>query len=294
MTWKHYSGNPPCPTSPIGSAGSARWLRHDAHLWIRHDAARFVRPGFEADVFPTLARKPPALKAPTFDDELAAEIEAERRVLAAINAELNEVNGEMARWRALDAKYSPTQPRIPSGNPRGGQWTDRGGGQGTAQGIGQDAGPDAAQGDLGQGLGRTVSCGSSSAQNIQGAEMNKRVPIDQLTIDDLVRQFLALTLAQYEARFPSQTSKYNRLYHQMNEISDELKRREGDQRRALLPLINHENAQVRLMAASSLLTIFPGRAKRALESVRDSRIVPPAANAEGLLDGLENGSFVPK
>jgi Domain of unknown function (DUF2019) len=124
--------------------------------------------------------------------------------------------------------------------------------------------------------------------------MSRRIPLDQLTVSELVQRFVSLTLAQYEARFPSQTAKYNRLYHEMRDVRDELKRREGDQRRALLPLINHENAQVRLMAASSLLTIFPGRAKRALESVRDSRIVPPAANAEGLLDGLENGSFVPK
>jgi len=124
--------------------------------------------------------------------------------------------------------------------------------------------------------------------------MSKRFPLDQLGVDQLVQHFLSLTLAQYEARFPSQTSKYNRLYHQMNEIRDELKRREGDQRRALLPLINHENAQVRLMAASSLLTIVPERAKRALESVRDSRIQPPSANAAGLLEGLERGSFVPK
>lgn len=123
--------------------------------------------------------------------------------------------------------------------------------------------------------------------------MSRRIPIDQLTIDELVQNFLALTLAQYEARFPSQTGKYNRLYRQMNEIRDELKRREGDQRRALLPLINHENAQVRLMAASSLLTIVPDRAKKALESVRDSGIVPPSVNAAGLLDGLKNGSFVP-
>jgi hypothetical protein len=120
-------------------------LRHDAHRWIRHDAARFVRPGFDpADVFPTLARKAQPVQAPTLDDELAAEIEAERRVLDAINAELNEVNAEMVRWRALDAKYSPAQPRVPAGNPRGGQWTDRSGGQRTGQDIGQDA----AQGDL--------------------------------------------------------------------------------------------------------------------------------------------------
>jgi Domain of unknown function (DUF2019) len=124
--------------------------------------------------------------------------------------------------------------------------------------------------------------------------MNKRIPLDQLTTDELVQRFLALTLAQYEARFPSQTGKYNQLYYQMNEITDQLQRMEGDQRRALLPLINHENAQVRLMAASSLLTIVPDRAKRALESVRDSGIVPSSVQAEGLLDGLENGSFVPK
>jgi hypothetical protein len=120
-------------------------LRHDMHLWIRHDAARFVRPGFDpADVFPTLARKAQHVPAPTFDDELAAEIEAERRSLDAINAALAEVNAEMARRRALDAKYSPTQPRISAGNPRGGQWTDRSGGQGTGQVIGQDAAQDTA------------------------------------------------------------------------------------------------------------------------------------------------------
>jgi hypothetical protein len=96
------------------------------------------------------------------------------------------------------------------------------------------------------------------------------------------------------ARFPSQAAKYNQFYGEMRNVRDELKRREGDQRRALLPFINHENAQVRLMAASSLLTIAPDRAKRALESVRDSGIVPPSVNAQFLLDGLEDGSFVPK
>jgi hypothetical protein len=127
----------------------ARWLRHDAHLWIRHDAARFVRPGFDpADVFPTLARKPPAVKVAAAEDAFAEWLAAERRFLAAITAEVAEVKAEMARRRALDAKYSPAQPRVPPGNPRGGQWTDRSGGAGTAQGIGQEAGQDAGQGDL--------------------------------------------------------------------------------------------------------------------------------------------------
>jgi hypothetical protein len=42
----------------------------------------------------------------------------------------------LARWRLEEAKYSPSQPRVPGGNPRGGQWTDRGGGDGQSQGTG--------------------------------------------------------------------------------------------------------------------------------------------------------------
>jgi hypothetical protein len=124
--------------------------------------------------------------------------------------------------------------------------------------------------------------------------MNKNIPLDQLSVADLVERFLSSTLAQYEAELRAETGKYNRLYREMRAIRDELKRRAGDQRRALLPFINHENAQVRLMAASSLLTIVPDRAKKALETVRDSRIIPQSVDAGFLLDGLEDGSFVPK
>ena len=124
--------------------------------------------------------------------------------------------------------------------------------------------------------------------------MSKTIPLNQLTVANLVERFLSSTLAQYEAELRGENGKYNRFYREMRAIRDELKRREGDQRRALLPFINHENAQVRLMTASSLLTIVPDRAKKALETVRDSRIVPQSVNAGFLLDGLEDGSFVPK
>src|SRR4051794_5356150 len=50
----------------------------------------------------------------------------------------------MARQRRRaaeeEAKYSPSQPRVPGGNPRGGQWTDRSGGQGTVANPSQDTG----------------------------------------------------------------------------------------------------------------------------------------------------------
>jgi hypothetical protein len=148
-------------------------LRHDAHRWIRHDAARFVRPGFDpADVFPTLARKAQGVQAPTFDDEFAAGIAAVRRDLRAMQDALNEVRAELARWRALDAKYSPTQPRVPAGDPRGGQWTDRNGGRGIGQVIGQDA----AQGDpasLTQPMGN-VDIGDVSGSSELGDLFNIR------------------------------------------------------------------------------------------------------------------------
>jgi hypothetical protein len=112
-----------------------RWLRHDAHLWIRPDAARFLPPGTDpADINPTLPRKPDAAKAAAFE----AEVEAGYRLLAVLREEVATLRVELARRRALEAKYSPSQPRVPAGNPHGGQWSNRSGGQsqGASQGTG--------------------------------------------------------------------------------------------------------------------------------------------------------------
>ena len=45
-----------------------------------------------------------------------------------------------ARQRLEEAKYSASQPRVPAGNPRGGQWADRSGGQSTGTGLAQPMG----------------------------------------------------------------------------------------------------------------------------------------------------------
>jgi len=42
---------------------------------------------------------------------------------------LAEINYEFA-WRKFLRKYSPSQPRVPAGNPDGGQWTSEEGGSG--------------------------------------------------------------------------------------------------------------------------------------------------------------------
>jgi hypothetical protein len=117
-----------------------RWLRHDAHLWIRPDAARFFPPGTDPAVInPTLPRKPDAAKAAAFESELQAEVAKGYRLVALLRAEVAELRADLKRRRELEAKYSPSQPRVPAGNPRGGQWTDRSGG-GTVAGPSQDTG----------------------------------------------------------------------------------------------------------------------------------------------------------
>ena len=116
-----------------------RWIRHDWRMWIRPDIARWMKPGVDpADVIPALARERAQKQAAeeracaAEDAALAAFIDRERRVCAALREDMKQVNAEMARRRRRvaeeEAKYSPSQPRVPGGNPRGGQWTDRSGG----------------------------------------------------------------------------------------------------------------------------------------------------------------------
>jgi hypothetical protein len=142
-------------------------LRHDMHLWIRHDAARFVRPGFDpGDVFPTLARKADAAKAAPLDAELAAEVAKGYRLIAVLREEVAEIRADIKRRRALEEKYSPSQPRVPAGNPRGGQWTDRSGGGGTVAGPSSDTGQ-SQDADLTQPMGN-VDIGDVSGSSELG------------------------------------------------------------------------------------------------------------------------------
>jgi hypothetical protein len=101
-----------------------------------HQLARWLPPGTDpADVYPALARQRDA-KAAAF----AAEIAQAQRGLDALRAEVASIRADMAQRRALASKYSPTQPRVPAGNPDGGQWTGQNGGQSQGIGLSLDAG----------------------------------------------------------------------------------------------------------------------------------------------------------
>jgi hypothetical protein len=116
-----------------------RWLRHDAHRFIRHDVKRFLKPGTDpADVYPALARRREAE-----DAALAVEIAKGYRLLAVLRAEVASIKADLVRRRLEESKYSPDQPRVPAGNPRGGQWSsgnEGGGGIGGFGGFGSEDG----------------------------------------------------------------------------------------------------------------------------------------------------------
>jgi len=122
----------PYPPSAYDLHQQQRWLRHDAHLWLRHDAARFLPPGADPEeAYPHLKRQREAAEAAkekaraAEDAAFDAWIENERRWIAAMRAEVDELKAARARQRLEEAKYSPDQPRVPAGNPRGGRWTNR-------------------------------------------------------------------------------------------------------------------------------------------------------------------------
>ena len=101
------------------------WRRHDWHRFIRHDAHRFLTPAGIAEE----KRASEAVRAAhreAHEAAVAAEQEALEQGLLRLRRQLADLKFEVA-LRRIFHKYSPNQPRVPAGNPDGGQWTDDGG-----------------------------------------------------------------------------------------------------------------------------------------------------------------------
>ena len=120
-----------------------------------------------------------------------------------------------------------------------------------------------------------------------------RLNLDELTVEQLVERFKAIALGQHDANEADDNAKYARLYRQMDAVENELKLRDGDERRALLSLLDHPNAQVRLMAALSTLAVAPRAARAALQKIKDRREYPQAAFVWEPLDALDEGTYEP-
>jgi hypothetical protein len=121
----------------------------------------------------------------------------------------------------------------------------------------------------------------------------KLISPQEMSLDQLLARYAAIGIDQDKALLRSETTKFNRLYDEMDAIENELKVRNGDQRRALLDLYGHPNAQVRLNAIKATLAVSPEHARRMLKLMADSREYPQAGDAGMTLINLERGIFKP-
>jgi hypothetical protein len=121
----------------------------------------------------------------------------------------------------------------------------------------------------------------------------KRKNLQNMTVDQLVERFTAITLDQDRALLRNEHARFNRLFDEMEAVKQELKDRAGDQRRALLPLYDHPNAQVRLKAVKATLAVAPEPALRMLKAIAESREYPQAGEAGMSLYNLDRGIFKP-
>lgn len=122
----------------------------------------------------------------------------------------------------------------------------------------------------------------------------RRFNLAQLSVEQLIVRFVEIGLAQDRALFIDDVGQYNRLFDEMEGVREELKKRQGDQRRSLAELFDHPNAQVRLKAAISTLRIVPQSSREVLQAISDRDEYPQAADARGILRSLDDGSFVPQ
>lgn len=117
---------------------------------------------------------------------------------------------------------------------------------------------------------------------------------ENLTVPEIVEAFVAVSLAQSQAVDEDDHRRYNKLVDDYLALEAELRSRQGDERRALLPLLDHMNVQVRMNAALSTLTVLPEEARETLRLIHARREYPQAADAISMLNALERGIYVPE
>ena len=94
-----------------------------------------------------------------------------------------------------------------------------------------------------------------------------------------MERFVAIGVAQDQALLYDEHKKFRRLYSEMNEVDQELRRRGRDARLALLRLFDHPNMQVRLKAAKRTLGVAPENARHVIEEIKKSQWFPQALEA---------------
>jgi hypothetical protein len=92
------------------------------------------------------------------------------------------------------------------------------------------------------------------------------------TTAHLVAMFRENCLAQDETYISGKSTKRNKLFFANVDICGELAKRPGDERRALLPLLNDKNPQVRLQAAKFAYPVSPAECRACIEAVAAAKL----------------------
>ncbi len=103
-----------------------------------------------------------------------------------------------------------------------------------------------------------------------------------------------MSLRQYDVNMIDDFRAYNATVPRQIALEAELKRREGDQRRALLSLFEHPNMQVRLNAARAARSVAPEAARKMLQEIAASRHLPMSADAGMSIRAWDQGIYKPE
>jgi len=121
----------------------------------------------------------------------------------------------------------------------------------------------------------------------------KQSKLKAMSIDQLVERFVAIAVEEDDAHLAWQVALLNRLFWQLAAVQEELKSRDGDQRRVLVALYDHPNMQVRLKAAKATLAIAPQEARAVLQKLAELKNYSQALDAGMSLWNLDRGIYKP-
>lgn len=114
--------------------------------------------------------------------------------------------------------------------------------------------------------------------------------LNSLTVDQLVKKFTEIGIAQDKAEDADNVSLFNRLYREMDAVDQEIRKRGAEARLALLQLCEHPNLQVKLQAAKFAYGASPEIAQKCLQVICDSKIPPQYLDAGMSLQSIADGT----
>ena len=126
--------------------------------------------------------------------------------------------------------------------------------------------------------------------------MSVKRNLSRLSDEALRDLFETLAIKQGDAWAPENPKmlwRYEKFYFEIVDVVKELQSRPGDARRILIPLLEHENLQVRLKTATNVFALVPEQARRTLQSLRESAAAPVFFEAGSFLGAVDRGMYVP-